>query len=87
MTSSRRGLQWLFRVYKIYFLAEDYVWKSGHPIPRKLYFYDEKGKLRMEIARNGKITVKKDIPGMAVRRSSRSSTCSFWAHQMVYVTD
>jgi len=64
MAASRRGLQWLFRVYKIYTLTDDFVWETEHSIPKSLYFYDEnRSKLRMVINKTGrnaiKITVKK----------------------------
>lgn len=59
MTEPRRGIRWLFRVYKIYTLAEDFEWESKHSIPDTLYFYDEnKKKLRMIFTNTGKITIK-----------------------------
>jgi len=58
MPTRRTGLRWFFRIYKIYTLAEDFVWESQHPIPKTLYFYDENDKLRMVIDKKGKITVK-----------------------------
>ena len=64
MATSRRGLQWLFRIYKIYTLREDFVWETEHSIPESLYFYDEnRSKLRMVVNKTGKdaieITIKK----------------------------
>lgn len=60
-TSSHTGIQWIFRVYNIYTLEEDYIWESGHKIPQDLVFRDlKKNKVRMIIEKSGRITIKKN---------------------------
>lgn len=60
-TSSHSGIQWIFRVYNIYTLEQDYSWESGHKIPQDLVFRDlKKNKVRMIIEKSGRITIKKN---------------------------
>jgi hypothetical protein len=49
--SCRTGVRWLYR------LESNHSWKSGHPVPEDLVFLDRKGKVRLIIEKDGRITV------------------------------
>ncbi len=49
--SCRTGVRWLYR------LDANHVWDSDHAIPEHLVFLDAKGKVRLIIEENGRITV------------------------------
>jgi len=61
MSTSRTGIRWLFRMYKIFTLSKDYSWESGYRFSKSYEFRDVKKhkKLRMIIEENGNITIKK----------------------------
>lgn len=58
---NRSIINWLFRVYKIFVLNEDYSWQSGYEFKQDYEFRDDKkdNKLRMTIGKDGKITIMK----------------------------
>jgi hypothetical protein len=49
--SCRTAVRWLYR------LESNYTWESGHPIDADRLFFDRKGRLRLIIERDGRITV------------------------------
>ena len=60
-TSAHTGIHWIFRVYNLYTLEEDFIWESGHRIPQDLEFRDlKKNKVRMIIEKSGRITIRKN---------------------------
>lgn len=50
----KNGEKWLFR------LEEDFTWQSGRDFSQDLAFYDKKGKRRLEIRKDGSLTVLKN---------------------------
>lgn len=59
--ATRSVIQWIFRVYKLFTLSEDYPWETGINFGKNYEFRDKKkeNKLRMTISENGTITVMK----------------------------
>ena len=53
MRTCKNGVRWLYKLE-----TEDFVWESGHSVPYTMEFFDEGGKKRLEIAKDGRITVK-----------------------------
>jgi len=63
MSSTGKGIRWIFRVYKIFVLDKDYSWetKKYHFDDKKIYEFRDKKKnkkLRMTISKGNIITVK-----------------------------
>lgn len=59
--SSPKGINWIFRVYKLFTLSENYVWDTGIAFDKNYEFRDTKkeNKIRMTIDTSGRITVNK----------------------------
>lgn len=57
--SSPKGINWIFRVYKLFTLSENYVWDTGIAFDKNYEFRDTKkeNKIRMTIDTSGRITV------------------------------
>lgn len=55
MITCKNGVKWLYKLE-----TEDFSWESGHLLPYTMEFFDERGKKRLVIGKNGRITVKKN---------------------------
>ena len=52
MITCKNGVKWLYKLE-----TADFAWSSGHPVPYNMEFFDEGGKKRLVIEKDGKITV------------------------------